>query len=115
MASPGRVFDRTSITRSDFLRSKQSTRKVFRAQQTLISFEVFVSREIARKILLLTRQSCGLFARPRARSWPRRIFPPLDTHFVKWSRCFFHCAVVIKVQCTSIRDCTVTTAPFKRG
>jgi hypothetical protein len=27
--------------------------------------------------------------------------------FVKWSRCFLHCAVVIGVQCSSIRECTV--------
>jgi hypothetical protein len=27
--------------------------------------------------------------------------------FVKWSRCFLRCAVVIGVQCSSIRECTV--------
>jgi hypothetical protein len=26
------------------------------------------------------------------------------THIVKWSRCFLRCAVVIEVQCASIRD-----------
>ncbi|MEA2951957.1 MAG: hypothetical protein QOJ96_1477 [Alphaproteobacteria bacterium] len=35
--------------------------------------------------------------------------------FFKRSRCFFYCAVVIEVQCTSIRDCTVTAAPSHRG
>ncbi len=29
-----------------------------------------------------------------------------DTHIVKWSQCFFHCAVVHGVQCVSIRDRT---------
>jgi hypothetical protein len=28
------------------------------------------------------------------------------TPFVKWSRCFLSCAVVIRVQCASIRDAT---------
>src|SRR5436305_12731540 len=31
--------------------------------------------------------------------------------FVKRSRCFSHCAVVIGVQCMSIRDCTVPKSP----
>jgi hypothetical protein len=33
------------------------------------------------------------------------------TRFVKWIRCFLHCAVVIAVQCLSIRDGTVTIMP----
>jgi hypothetical protein len=34
------------------------------------------------------------------------------TSFLKWSRCFFCSAVVIGVQCTSIRDCTVPISPL---
>ena len=37
----------------------------------------------------------------------RSRYPP----FVKRSRCFSHCAVVIGVQCMSIRDCTVPKSP----
>ncbi len=33
--------------------------------------------------------------------------------FVKRSRCFFHCSVVIGMECISIRECTVATSPFQ--
>jgi len=36
------------------------------------------------------------------------------TYFLKRSRCFFCSAVVIGVQCTSIRDCTVPISPLTR-
>jgi hypothetical protein len=45
----------------------------------------------------------GLGLRPQRRSAVPRDCPP----FVKWSRCFLRCAVVIGVQCSSIRECTV--------
>ena len=61
---------------------------------------------------MLTRQSRAFRIAPRALRAPHDIFPPAHTQFVKRSRCFLHCAVVIKVQCRSIRDCTVTTAPL---
>jgi len=45
----------------------------------------------------------GLGLRPQRRSAVPCDCPP----FVKWSRCFLRCAVVIGVQCSSIRECTV--------
>ena len=47
------------------------------------------------------RAGCGV-RRQRLSATPRDC-PP----FVKWSRCFLRCAVVIGVQCSSIRECTV--------
>ena len=35
--------------------------------------------------------------------------------FVKWSRCFLRCAVVIGVQCSSIRECTVPQLAISHG
>jgi hypothetical protein len=37
------------------------------------------------------------------------------THFVKWSRCFFRCAVVKQVQCVSIRERTEATSAMLHG
>jgi hypothetical protein len=45
----------------------------------------------------------GRGARCQRRLAALRNCPP----FVKWSRCFLRCAVVIGVQCSSIRECTV--------
>ena len=45
----------------------------------------------------------GRGLRPQRLSAVPRDCPP----FVKWSRCFLRCAVVIGVQCSSIRECTV--------
>jgi hypothetical protein len=45
----------------------------------------------------------GRGVRRRRLSATPRDCPP----FVKWSRCFLRCAVVIGVQCSSIRECTV--------
>jgi hypothetical protein len=45
----------------------------------------------------------GIGLSPQRRSAVPRDCPP----FVKWSRCFLRCAVVIGVQCSSIRECTV--------
>ena len=39
----------------------------------------------------------------------RRAFARAHTHFVKWSRCFFRCAVVNGMQCGSIRERTDAT------
>jgi hypothetical protein len=50
-----------------------------------------------------SRSRTGRGVRPQRRSAVPRDCPP----FVKWSRCFLRCAVVIGVQCSSIRECTV--------
>lgn len=52
----------------------------------------------------------GGFGR-RRRSVALRRCPP----FIKWSRCFLRCAVVIGVQCISIRECTVPQLAIAHG
>jgi len=47
----------------------------------------------------------------RKRSVTLRRCPP----FIKWSRCFLRCAVVIGVQCISIRECTVPQLAISHG
>jgi hypothetical protein len=42
----------------------------------------------------------------RGRRQRRSLAPHHCPPFVKWSRCFLRCAVVIGMQCSSIRECT---------
>jgi len=53
----------------------------------------------------------GHGVRRQRRSATPRDCPP----FVKWSRCFLRCAVVIGVQCSSIRECTVPQLAISHG
>ena len=64
------------------------------------------------------RARCAHIGRKHRRTWRARRRPHGDCgggfrrpQFVKRSRCFSHCAVVIGVQCMSIRDCTVPKSP----
>jgi hypothetical protein len=61
------------------------------------------TRALARGCDGCSKPRTGLGLRPQRRSAVPRDCPP----FVKWSRCFLRCAVVIGVQCSSIRECTV--------
>jgi hypothetical protein len=54
------------------------------------------------------RDACSKPRTGRGLRLQRRLTVPRDCPpFVKWSRCFLRCAVVIGVQCSSIRECTV--------
>ncbi len=64
------------------------------------------------------RARCAHIGRKHRRTWRARRRPHGDCgggfrrpQFVKRSRCFSHCTVVIGVQCMSIRDCTVPKSP----
>jgi hypothetical protein len=80
-------------------------------QETIVPQAFLASKEfpLARHARVARTLRCGRRA-PRpprrdgggARGCPR---------FIKRSRCFSHCAVVIGVQCRSIRDCTVPKSP----
>jgi hypothetical protein len=61
------------------------------------------TRGLARRRDGCSKPRTGLGVRPQRGSAVPCDCPP----FVKWSRCFLRCAVVIGVQCSSIRECTV--------
>jgi hypothetical protein len=66
------------------------------------------TRHDAMRALDRRRDGCSKLRAGRGLRRQRRSAAPRDCPpFVKWSRCFLRCAVVIGVQCSSIRECTV--------
>ena len=91
-----------------FARARTARRRSAMVLRNPCAMRLSCTRYEAMHSLAQGRDGCskprsGLRLRPQRRSAVPRDCPP----FVKWSRCFLRCAVVIGVQCSSIRECTV--------
>jgi hypothetical protein len=87
---------RTSSRRSTTMLRNPCAKRLSRTQRDAV-------HSLARRRDGCSKPRTGCRLRPQRLSAVPRDCPP----FVKWSRCFLRCAVVIGVQCSSIRDCTV--------
>jgi hypothetical protein len=95
-------------SRKQFARARTARRRSAMVLRSPCATRLSCTRCEALRVRACGRDACsrlrtGRELRPQRRSAVPRDCPP----FVKWSRCFLRCAVVIGVQCSSIRECTV--------
>ena len=89
-------------------RARTTQRRLTMMLRNPCAMRLSCNRRDAMRALNRRRDGCSKPRAGRGLRRQRRSAAPRDCPpFVKWSRCFLRCAVVIGVQCSSIRECTV--------